>query len=174
MEIRLTLSLPRDELSIPVVRRICSQAMEVLGVTADCISDIGIAISEACSNVLQHAEDGDDYSVVAGITDLAAVIEVVDSGSGFDSDASGRRCAPDDAESGRGVQLMRALVDNVRFAQGAHTGSIVRLEKVLEWADGAAGPQLVLAEEQAAAGHRAESQAAAVSAAQAADDVALG
>lgn len=53
MEIKLTLSLPRDEISIPVVRRVRTQAMRALGVLDRCTHDIEIALTEACANVLQ-------------------------------------------------------------------------------------------------------------------------
>lgn len=72
MEIRLTLALPRDELSIPVVRRICTQSLTVLGVAQECQQDLELALAEACTNVLNHSGPGDHYEVVAGITDAGA------------------------------------------------------------------------------------------------------
>ncbi|HMC72308.1 MAG TPA: ATP-binding protein, partial [Mycobacteriales bacterium] len=84
MEINFTLQLPRDALSVPVVRRVLNSSMQTLGVAEDCLTDIEIALTEACTNVLDHAADGDEYKVIAGLDDNACVIEVIDTGRGFD------------------------------------------------------------------------------------------
>lgn len=147
MEIRLALSLPRDELSIPVVRRLCTQSLRVLGAADECAEDLELALTEACTNVLRHAREGDDYEVVAGIDGEAAVLEVVDRGPGFDAGAlaraaSGEDAAPD-AETGRGLQIMRALMDTVEFeSRPGDARTVVRLEKDLRWRDGSAAKQL--------------------------------
>ncbi|MCA1711083.1 MAG: ATP-binding protein [Actinobacteria bacterium] len=133
MEIKLTLALPRDELSVPVVRRVLKASMSALGVESDVIADIELALTEAVTNVLDHAQDGDDYEVSAGIDDRLCVIEVIDRGAGFDSNELGRDEAHLDAEGGRGIQLMRALVDKVTFESVPRVGTVVHLEKTLEW-----------------------------------------
>jgi serine/threonine-protein kinase RsbW len=133
MEIKLTLALPRDELSVPVVRRVLKASMQTLGVDADVIGDIELALTEAVTNVLDHATDGDDYEVSAGIDGRLCVIEVIDRGAGFDSADLGLDAAHADAEDGRGIQLMRALVDRVTFDNVPRVGTVVHLEKKLEW-----------------------------------------
>ncbi len=135
MEIKLTLALPRDELSVPVVRRVLSQALEVLGVEPDDIADISVALTEACTNVLDHAADTDEYEVSAGIDGTLCIIEVIDRGGGFDSSTKGIVDAEPSAEDGRGIQLMRALVDKVTFTSKPQVGTVVHLEKQLEWHD---------------------------------------
>jgi serine/threonine-protein kinase RsbW len=135
VEIKLTLALPRDELSVPVVRRVLKQAMETLGVEPECIDDIQLALTEACSNVLNHAVDAEEYEVSAGIDGSICVIEVVDRGAGFDSSELGHSHAEDSAEGGRGIQIMRALVDRVQFESSRPEGTLVRLEKELDWKD---------------------------------------
>ncbi|MBV9368771.1 MAG: ATP-binding protein, partial [Frankiales bacterium] len=64
VEIKVTLQLPRDALSVPVVRRVLATSMHTLGVEAHCIEDIGIALTEACTNVLDHTRGDDEYEVV--------------------------------------------------------------------------------------------------------------
>ena len=135
MEIKLTLALPRDELSVPVARRVLKQAMDVLGVEAEDTQDIQLAMTEACTNVLDHAVDADEYEVSAGIDNDVCVIEVIDRGAGFDASDLGLDEADHGAEEGRGIQLMRALVDNVKFDKRERVGNVVRLEKRLEWHD---------------------------------------
>lgn len=144
MEIRLTLALPRDELSIPVVRRICTQSLTVLGVAQECQQDLELALAEACTNVLNHAGPGDHYEVAAGITDAKCVIEVIDAGHGFDSASLGHGGAGPTAEQGRGIQLMRALMDRVTFSSRPEKGTIVHLEKELHWVEAAPAKRLAV------------------------------
>src|SRR3954470_9829269 len=136
VEIKFTLQLPRDALSVPVVRRVLNSAMRTLGVCEDCLTDIEIALTEACTNVLDHAAAGDDYQVVAGLDDSMCVIEVVDSGRGFDAEHLGHVDADHSAEEGRGIQLIRALVDRVHFRSRPEDGMIVHLEKDLQFTAG--------------------------------------
>ena len=133
MEIKLTLALPRDELSVPVVRRVLKSSMQTLGVEDDVIGDIELALTEAVTNVLDHAEQGEEYEVSAGINGDLCVIEVIDRGSGFESGDLGHGDAHADAEDGRGIQIMRALVDRVTFDNVERVGTVVHLEKKLTW-----------------------------------------
>ncbi|MEO6206136.1 MAG: ATP-binding protein [Mycobacteriales bacterium] len=139
MEIKMTLLLPRDELSVPVVRRVLKASMASLGVEGSVISDIEVALTEAVTNVLDHSNNGEEYEVSVGINGAVCAIEVIDRGSGFDSNALGRGDADVSAEEGRGIQLMRALVDRVTFDYVPTVGTVVHLEKRLDWtADSAA------------------------------------
>jgi serine/threonine-protein kinase RsbW len=133
VEIKLTLALPRDELSVPVVRRVLKSSMQTLGVDDDVISDIELALTEAVTNVLDHAEHGEEYEVSAGINGQLCVIEVIDRGGGFESGELGHDDAHLDAENGRGIQIMRALVDRVTFDNVERVGTVVHLEKKLQW-----------------------------------------
>lgn len=138
MEIDLGLSLPRDELSIPLVRHLCRQALDELGVTDDCAGDITVALTEACTNVLMHSGPSDEYAVRVSIDCERCTLRVVDAGNGFEAnELAGRFDAAPSAESGRGIQLMRALVDRVTFVSKPETGTVVRLEKGLDLADDA-------------------------------------
>lgn len=134
MEIRLTLALPRDALSVPVARGVLKQSMEVLGIDHGVRADIELALTEACTNVLDHAGEA-EYEVSAGLDGERCIIEVVDRGAGFDSTDVGLRDADHRAEEGRGIQLMRALVDTVSFENQPQDGAVVHLEKALELKD---------------------------------------
>ncbi len=132
MQLVLVVSLPRDNLSIPVSRHIVVDALRELGVAEDCINDIAVAQSEACTNVVDHSGPGDEYEVKVEICDDRCVISVVDAGRGFDSSLVGG-VADLGAERGRGIQLMQALVDEVHFASDTESGTAVRLEKALAY-----------------------------------------
>jgi len=130
VQLVLVVALPRDNLSIPLSRHIVVDALRELGVAEDCINDIAVAQSEACTNVVDHSGPGDKYEVKVEICDDRCVISVVDAGRGFDSSLVASR-ADLGAERGRGIQLMRALVDEVHFISDTDSGTAVRLEKAL-------------------------------------------
>jgi serine/threonine-protein kinase RsbW len=132
MEITFTLCLPRDGASVPVVRHLCRDALLQLGVADECVFDIELAVTEACTNVLHHAAGTDEqYEVVVHVDEDTCEIRVVDTGTGFEADEVGRVTSSNTAESGRGVFLMRALVDNLDFVSEPEQGTVVRLVKSL-------------------------------------------
>jgi serine/threonine-protein kinase RsbW len=114
MELSLALTLPRDEQTVPVARHVVRNAMDQAGVEATCVYDLELALSEACTNVLLHSGPGDQYIVRLDMEDEIGRIRVVDVGHGFDSARLQAGDALPEAERGRGLGLMRALVDRVR------------------------------------------------------------
>lgn len=143
MEIKVSLSLPRDSVSVSVVRHLTGQSLRTLGVADECVTDIETALSEACTNVLLHAADGDEYFVSAGIDGERCVIEVIDAGRGIDSSALAALTSAPTSEQGRGMQLMKNLVDSVSFESRPEAGTIVHMEKALSWtSDDAIGRRL--------------------------------
>ncbi len=132
MEVSLSLSLPREAESVPIVRRICRTALQDLGIREDCISDLEVAVTEACTNVLKHATGTSEYEVNVNLTEETCHIRVVDSGAGFDHRATSARVASPEGESGRGISLMSAVVDVIDFEGEAKDGTIVHLTKKLE------------------------------------------
>lgn len=136
MRLSFSLRLPRDELSVPIVRHICRSALLELGVEDPCLGDIELAVTEACTNVLKHAEGSNQqYEVEVEVNEDACEIRVIDAGAGFFStDAFSQ--ASGSAEAGRGLHLMRALVDDLRFVSKPEQGTIVHLAKRLELSEG--------------------------------------
>ncbi len=138
MEMVFSLCVPRDEASVPIVRHVCRDLLKDLGVGPGCLYDIEVAVSEACTNVLKHASHPDaGYEVKIDVTQERCVISVIDPGGGFDHKAAQFQAAHPTAEAGRGLHLMKALVDDLRFVSEPRVGSIVHLEKTLELTDGA-------------------------------------
>jgi serine/threonine-protein kinase RsbW len=133
VEIRYSLRLPRDVVTVPLVRTICRDAMSRLGVTPDCQDDVALALTEACANVVQHA-GGDDaeYEVQIEFTGVICHIRVLDKGRGIDLRDSGRTETILDQDSGRGIVLMRLMVDRIAFESRPEDGTIVHLQKRLE------------------------------------------
>src|ERR1700722_7538367 len=109
MEIKMSLSLPRDAASVPVTRQVLDCCLQTLGVMPDTRGDIALALSEACANVILHAGPGQEYDVVATARNGRCIIEVVDTG-GSRSVAMPAPRVPDEAtlmsESGRGLRII--------------------------------------------------------------------
>lgn len=137
MEISLDLQLPRDAASVPATRRLLDAALAALGVENRIRDDIEMMLTEACTNVIKHAEHGADYTVRAVIQGRRCVIKVIDSGAGFDAERVPR---PDpSAEHGRGLLIMRSLADDVRFRSFPEDGALVSLEKRLTYGEDSLG-----------------------------------
>lgn len=130
MLLSLAIVLPRDEVSIPISRRIIRDALRALGVDESCADDIALAQTEACTNVVQHSGPGDQYEMRIEISKDRCTISVIDTGQGFDLGAMVDQ-SDLGAVRGRGIQLMRALVDDVHFVSEAEEGTAVRLQKRL-------------------------------------------
>ncbi|MEU0571907.1 ATP-binding protein [Nonomuraea sp. NPDC005983] len=141
MEATMALRLPRDAASVPLIRQMFDATLNALGVEPVIRDDIELMLTEACANVIRHAGPSDEYTVSAGVYDDLCVIRVIDTGRGFDPHAV-RPPAPG-AEHGRGLQIMRALADDIRFTNRRENGAVVCLEKRLRFAPGAAGPSLM-------------------------------
>ena len=128
----LSLNLPSETASVPVVRRLAAQALRAFGVEDEDIDDVQMAISEACGNVIDHAGDTDTYEVKVELAADRCAITVVDQGGGFDATAVPRE-AEVSSEDGRGLALMRALVDNVAFRSEPQAGAVVHMVKNLAY-----------------------------------------
>ena len=135
MEVVFKLSLPRDAASVPVVRQLCRCSFRSLGIADDCSNDLELVVTEACTNVLKHASGNDAYEVQVKTTGASCDIQVKDTGRGFDHHAEGLAQAHVGAEGGRGIHLMRLLVDRLQFVSGEGSGTMVHLEKSLELRD---------------------------------------
>ncbi len=132
MKIGMEICLPRDALTLPVVRHIAMCALSELGVAPAAVDDVALALTEACTNVVKHSGVDDEYEVHLVVTDNVCEISVLDAGRGFDSSTMVNEMAPGSAEQGRGLALLSALVDGVRFESRPEAGTVVHLVKELE------------------------------------------
>ena len=142
VEFQVVLFLPRDAASVPVTRQVLDGCLETLGVTADTRTDIALALSEACANVVLHAGRDEQYEVMARARDGRCVIEVVNSGNGPATLPPASDPVSPSAEHGRGLKIMDAVVDNLWLTGNGRQGTTVHFEKALEWVPGAAGEHL--------------------------------
>jgi serine/threonine-protein kinase RsbW len=142
VEIKMVLFLPRDAASVPVSRQLLDGCLETLGVLPDTRTDIALALSEACANVIQHAGRGDVYEVMASARDGRCIIEVVNTGEGAGTITADRGPVPPTTEHGRGLKIIDAVVDDLRLTGNGRDKTTVHFEKALQWVPGAAGELL--------------------------------
>lgn len=119
----------------PLVAEVVQLCLEAGLSPRACRLNVPVAFTEALSNAILRGNDDDSSRrVKASCTlDLASVtLEVTDEGDGFD--ASCVTFSPHDAdwldrEDGRGLFLMRSLMDRVEIQRPAHgqPGNLVRL-----------------------------------------------
>ncbi|WP_433331802.1 ATP-binding protein [Spirillospora sp. CA-294931] len=131
---KFSLALPREALSIPVIRSVLGDSLRGLGASEDCVADLLVATSEACTNVIQHARGSGTYEVVGQVDDDCCRLKIMDWGRGLRNVPSAQDRG-DLAESGRGIRIMRALVDELSIDSSPEVGTIVHLKKRLTWRD---------------------------------------
>jgi serine/threonine-protein kinase RsbW len=132
VRIDLALCLPRDSSSVRITRHVAACALAAVDADPRCLADIELALSEACANVVHHAAAGDEYEVHVIIEDDTCTVTVTDEGVGFGPpEAHAAAMPPADSPRGRGIALMTALVDDVRFEREPNGGTTVRLFKTV-------------------------------------------
>lgn len=134
----LVLRLPRDAHSVSLTRRVLDAALASIGVTEDCRADVQLALSEACTNVIRHAEPSQDYQVQVGFDEKQCTIEVTDEGPGIDVpdslDPAEQVPVPSPFdESGRGLRIIALVTDEVEVHRRRPTGTLLRFVKRLTW-----------------------------------------
>jgi serine/threonine-protein kinase RsbW len=147
MLVRMELSMPRDARYVGMMRDVARCVLTDLGAPTEARDDIEIAVTEACANAVRHASGVTDYQVALAVSMDGCEVEVADLGPGFDLGHLDRVEDEIDLEdeSGRGLVLISALVDDLEFVR-QEQGTRLRLQK--RWTD------LDLALDTAATGQR--------------------
>jgi len=96
---------------------------------------IKLALEEALNNAIRHGngyDAGKTIEVTYDINDHRAVFTITDQGRGFDPEAVPDPTADENLEKpyGRGIMLMRAYMDHVRYNPA---GNEVYMVKLGEW-----------------------------------------
>ena len=170
-DVKFCLVFRRETLSVPVMRRVLGDTLRGLGMDEESVYDILLAATEACTNVLTHGgRKVRGYEVLTSLGAVGCQVEVADEGVGLApgnpalSNAalsksalsnsalskSAERGAPDPQqtpiaqlpESGRGLAVMRACVDNVTLDSRPGRGTVVTMRKRIRWPDDAPLRQL--------------------------------
>jgi serine/threonine-protein kinase RsbW len=145
-DVKFCLMFGCETLSVPVMRRVLGDTLRRLGVDEESVYDLLLAATEACTNVLQHGgREVRQYAVIASLGAVGCQVEVVDEGPGavLRQAKRGKRSAEPEIpiaqlpESGRGLAVMRACVDNVTLDTSPGRGTVVTLRKHIRWSQDA-------------------------------------
>ena len=127
------------------MRRVLGDTLRGLGVDEESVYDILLAATEACTNVLTHGGlQVGSYAVVTSLGAVGCQVEVADDGVGLAPCGAGGCGAEAEAdprqipiaqlaESGRGLAVMRACVDNVTLDSRPGHGTVVTMRKHIRW-----------------------------------------
>ena len=132
MLLDVSVCLPKEAETVSLIRSVVKHALETFGVASDCVDDIALALSEACNNVVDHAEPDDEYEVRLQVDEDHCSISVRNTGEGFDAAGLIDVMPNPRSPRGRGVAIMHAVMDQVAFLSEPEAGTIVHLTKVLD------------------------------------------
>lgn len=131
---RIHLSLASQYENIDLVDAITESCLRFAGFDEATTEHMTLAIREAAANAIKHGNKQDPEKIAEvtfEIGDESIVIRIQDQGEGFDPDGLPDPLAPENIlkGTGRGIFLMRQLMDEVRFR--FEGGAQVTLRKLL-------------------------------------------
>jgi len=133
----LEISVPSSVEYLALVDAVCEAFCSWANIPRQVADDISMAAIEAATNAIVHGNGSDPSKkarIVFSRSDCDVTIIVTDHGAGFDPDAV--PCPVDEdrllATSGRGIFIMRSVMDDVRITFPEGGGTVVRLVKQIE------------------------------------------
>jgi anti-sigma regulatory factor (Ser/Thr protein kinase) len=120
----LAVELPADPNALSTARRLVRRWLRGLGAGEDLIAEVTIAVSEACTNAVEHAYPPGPASFM--LTARAANGEVL-----LSVRDTGRWRAARGAHRGRGLAMIEAAMDHLEVETGEH-GTEIRMRRRLE------------------------------------------
>lgn len=130
---RLRLRIPARPEYLVLGRLALAGIARIRPIDPDDLSDLKLALTEACTNSMRHAygAGGGAVEIDIELTDDSIAIEVRDDGPGFER---GRRATLDGEldEGGLGLAIVEAIVDELDIGRGPDgAGSRVRFRRNL-------------------------------------------
>ena len=129
------LSFPAKPDYLLLARLALSGLAREVSMSDEVLADLKLAVTEACGNAVRHAyTGGEDGDVTVSYVVSSAALEMIveDQGAGLQG-----RAVPDEpvsapVESGMGISIMKAIVDDLDIHAGADgRGTVVRMSKRL-------------------------------------------
>jgi anti-sigma regulatory factor (Ser/Thr protein kinase) len=118
------LTMPARPEGVGVVRQALAGVADALDFDASVLADMKMAVTEACTNVVVHAYDGDGMLEVEMLTgEDGLTIVVRDQGTGIQP----RPAQPGVPALGLGLPLIAALSDSFELRGSAGSGTEVRM-----------------------------------------------
>jgi serine/threonine-protein kinase RsbW len=127
------LTIPAKAEYITLGRLALTAIARVRPLPEETLSDLKLALTEACTNSVRHAYEDrvGTVEIVYQLEPDRLVVDVLDDGDGFQVDAVGRDDNGDLSEGGLGIAIIRAVADEVEIRPGESGGSRLRFVKFL-------------------------------------------
>jgi serine/threonine-protein kinase RsbW len=114
------LEIESDPNNIITVEEFVNYFAKDIGLSDEKISSLLLAVTEATTNAIIHANKNDKTKLVkvdVTVNDSKLVIKVIDEGKGFDPAKIPDPTTPENLlkDSGRGVYLMRVYMDELKY-----------------------------------------------------------
>jgi len=126
------LTIPARPEYITLGRLALTALAGVRPVSDEVLYDLKLALTEACTNSVRHAYEEGRAGNVEILYELASdrlVIEVGDEGAGFELLENGNGSDGELEEGGLGIEIIRALADEVEIGRRDKGGSRLRFVK---------------------------------------------
>ena len=127
------LSMPAKAEYITLGRLALTAIARVRPLSEETLSDLKLALTEACTNSVRHAyrEGGGTVDIVYHLEPDRLVVEVTDDGRGFDPAERDDGSNGELNEGGLGIAIIRAVADEVEIGERESGGSRLRFVKFL-------------------------------------------
>jgi serine/threonine-protein kinase RsbW len=128
------LSFPAKPDYLLLARLALSGLAREVSMSDEVLADLKLAVTEACGNAVRHAYPGGagDVTVSYVVSNAALEMIVEDQGTGLEGPAIPNEPISAPVESGMGISIMRAIVDDLDIHAGADgRGTVVRMSKRL-------------------------------------------
>ena len=126
---RFERSLPLDVSALPAARHQLSAFLRGLGLERDVVDSILLCVQEACKNAVRFSGSPRGIDVCVTLEEGVVHTVVRDYGGGFDVSRQTNEAPDPFRDSGRGLFLIRALMDQVEIL--GSSGTEVRMSKML-------------------------------------------
>ena len=130
----LELTVPSDLRYLRVVRRSLEAVCRLHGFDDATTGSVVLASEEACSNICRHAYGGARSGhiwITYRLCDDALEIEFVDEGKSFCPNAADQKDPSELRPGGRGLFLIREIMDDVTYQPRQPRGTRLRMRKCL-------------------------------------------
>jgi len=132
----LKMNVPGKPEYVGTVRMAAASVASKAGFDIEAIEDIKVAVSEACTNIVCHSGGcaGQDfvYDVSLEVEATKLTIRVEDHGAGYNMEEYVAPVPGEVRDSGLGLFIIRALMDEVDIQSEVGVGTSIRMTKYIE------------------------------------------
>ena len=115
---------------VSIIRLTTSGIANKIGFCIDDIEDLKVAISEACTNAIKHSLE-DRFTIIYTMIENGLTIEIIDNGNGYDTSSINEPDIENLKESGMGLFIIEALMDEVKIESKEGNGTSIKMTKYL-------------------------------------------